>query len=94
MQSPQSARWQQWRNSPGIAARPTQPRPRAHLWTHSPRSPGTCTYAYRCIERQYAIKIINKKRAPPGYLDKFLSREVLTMRRLRHKHVVRFCAAR
>ena len=34
------------------------------------------------------MKIISKRKAPEGYLAKFLPREIAALRRIRHAHIV------
>lgn len=41
-------------------------------------------------ERRLAVKIVSRKRAPAGYMDKFLPREIKALRRLSHPHVIGF----
>eukprot|EP00048_Salpingoeca_helianthica_P015071 m.224887 g.224887 ORF g.224887 m.224887 type:complete len:435 (-) comp16573_c0_seq1:368-1672(-) len=38
--------------------------------------------------KQFAIKIIAKSKAPQAFLDKFLPREIMTLKRLRHHNIV------
>jgi len=40
--------------------------------------------------RKVAIKIIRKKSAPEGYMEKFLPREISILRELKHPHMVCF----
>ena len=42
-----------------------------------------------CTIFKVAVKVIDRSKAPPTYLDKFLPREIAALRRLCHPNIVR-----
>ncbi|EDO37143.1 predicted protein [Nematostella vectensis] len=46
-----------------------------------------CAYSTQ-LANHVAVKIIDKKRAPSDFINKFLPREMVVIKRLRHKHII------